>query len=380
MENQKKKNRISDMIMTAVFLLFVFGFAAALLIAKDKDFSETENRTLAQKPKFGWEEIKEGRFTAGLESYISDQLFAKDQLVTLKTDLDRLLGKSYQNGVYLIKDGGRLRYIQRYKENRSQLEENIKSLNAFAEGLNVPVDLMLIPNASAFYLDSLPAGADCDDQRKSIEYVRGLVSERIGFYPMTDELSEVLDAYYLTDHHWNDSGAYAAVNSYLHRSGQLAENVQLTSYSSSSAKDFYGTLYSKAPTAFADADEFRYDEQLCRAETEWVNEGKKTDSIIDLSYLDRKDKYAAFFGGNFAQIRIRTGHSGGKVLVLKDSYANAAMPFLMQQYSEITMIDLRYYHMQEKTVAELCEEQGAERVIMLYNLDFLNEDRNFVWL
>ena len=135
-----------------------------------------------------------------------------------------------------------------------------------------------------------------------------------------------------------------------------------------------------APTAFADADEFRYDEQLCRAETEWVNEGKKTDSIIDLSYLDRKDKYAAFFGGNFAQIRIRTGHSGGKVLVLKDSYANAAMPFLMQQYSEITMIDLRYYHMQEKTVAELCEEQGAERVIMLYNLDFLNEDRNFVWL
>ena len=101
--------------MAAVFLLFVFGFAAALIVSGDKDFSETENRTLAQKPKLSWEEIKEGRFTSGLESYISDQLFAKDQLVTLKTDLDRLLGKSYQNGVYLIKDGGKLRYIQRYK-------------------------------------------------------------------------------------------------------------------------------------------------------------------------------------------------------------------------------------------------------------------------
>ena len=196
---------------------------------------------------------------------------------------------------------------------------------------------------------------------------------------MTDELSKIQDAYYLTDHHWNDSGAYAAVNSYLHQSGQLDESSQLTSCSGSGI-GFYGTLYSKAPVSFADADEFRYDEKLCKAETEWVNEGKISDSIIDSSFLDRKDKYAAYFGGNFAQIRIRTGHGGGKVLILKDSYANAAMPFLMQQYSEITMIDLRYYHMQEKTVSELCGELGIDRVIMLYNLDFLNEDRNFVWL
>ena len=66
--------------------------------------------------------------------------------------------------------------------------------------------------------------------------------------------------------------------------------------------------------------------------------------------------------------------------MLKDSYANAAMQFLADQYSEITMIDLRYYHMQEKSVSELAKELGAERVIMLYNMDFLNEDNNFVWL
>ena len=72
--------------------------------------------------------------------------------------------------------------------------------------------------------------------------------------------------------------------------------------------------------------------------------------------------------------------NGGKVLVLKDSYANAAMQFLMQHYSEITMIDLRYYHLQEKSVSELCREYGVDRVLMLYNMDFINEDRNFVWL
>ena len=115
-------------------------------------------------------------------------------------------------------------------------------------------------------------------------------------------------------------------------------------------------------------------------EIEWVNEGKISDSILDKSFLDKKDKYASFFGGNFAQIRIKTGHEGGRALVLKDSYANSAVQQLFTRYSEIVMVDLRYYHMQEKDVSELVSDYGIDRVIMLYNMDFLNEDRNFVWL
>ena len=381
MEHKRNNRILPDLIMLAVFAVFIFGFAAALLIKGDREFSETENRNLAQKPNISWEDIRDGKFSEGLESYISDQLFAKDQLVSLKTDIDRLLGKNYQNGVYLVKDGGKLRYVQRYKENREQLAQNVGCLNGFAEGLNIPADFILVPNASAFMLDKLPAGADCDDQRESIEYVRSQLSGKIGFYPMTEIMSNNLDFYFKTDHHWSLEGAYASVDGYLHQSGQLASGEQTFCTSGTGIKDFYGTLYSKAPTAFADPDEFVYDEKCCGASSvEWVNEGKISDSILDRSFLEKKDKYAAYFGGNFAQIRIKTGHEGQRVLVLKDSYANSAMQFLMQQYSEVTMIDLRYYHMQEKSVSELCKEYGIDRVIMLYNLDFLNEDRNFIWL
>ena len=381
MEMENKKKRAADLIMISVFVIFVFGFAAALIIRNDKAFSETENRNLAQKPDVNWQDIKDGKFSEGLENYISDQLFAKDELVTLKTDLDRLLGKSFQNGVYFVNDNGRIRYVQQYKENLTQLKENVGCLNDFAEGLDIPADFVLVPNASMNMLSKLPAGADCDDQAESIKYVESLVSGKISFYPMTDVMSKNTDYYYKTDHHWNNDGAYAAVGEYLRQSGQIAPNGQEYTASGTGIRDFYGTLYSKAPTVFADADEFVYDEKCCQAvSVEWVNEGKISDSILDRSYLDKKDKYAAFFGGNFAQIRIKTGHEGERVLVLKDSYANAAMQFLMQQYSEVTMIDLRYYHMQEKSVSELCREYGIDRVIMLYNLDFLNEDRNFVWL
>lgn len=379
----KKNIRPADLITAAVFVIFVFGFALALIIKDDRDFSEMENRTLAKKPEVSFENIKSGKFSDDLEKYISDQLFAKDGLVSMKTDIDRLMGKSYMNGVYLIKDSdGKLRYVQKYTENREQIEQNVGALNDFAEKMTVPVDFVLIPNVSAYLRDKLPAGAACDDQRSSFEYVKGLVGSGINFYPMLLNDADFRESYYFrTDHHWTYEGSWTAVNDYLHRSGQLSEGEQASSHSGTGVKDFYGTLYSKAPSAFADPDEFVYDSVGCfGVQAEWVNEGKKSDSLIDAAFLEKKDKYAAYFGGNFAQIRIKTGHEGERVLVLKDSYANSAMQFLTDRYSEITMIDLRYYHMQEKTVSELCGELGIDRVILFYNMDFLNEDRNFLWL
>ncbi|MBR6045177.1 MAG: hypothetical protein IKP47_06040 [Ruminococcus sp.] len=379
----KKNNghrRAADIITAAVFAVFLSVFAVMLIVSKDRDFSEMENRTLAQKPEVSFENIKSGKFTDDLEKYISDQLFAKDQLVSLKTDFDRLLGKSYQNGVYIIKDEGTgdLRFVQQYTENKAQIDENIGYLKEFAQSIDIPADLILVPNASAFMKDRLPTAAVCDDQLGSIEYIRGLVGDSLGFYPMTDALSEKPEQnYYRTDHHWNRTGAMRAVTEYFSKSGQAVP--EYTDNVSTLRGSFFGTLYSKAPSAFTEADDLTYGDPEIES-IEWVSEGKTADSIIDRSFLDKKDKYAALLGGNFSQIRIKTGHGGEKVLILKDSYANAAMEFLCAGYSEITMIDLRYYHMQEYTVAELCEQYGADRVIMLYNMDFINEDKNFVWL
>ena len=41
---------------------------------KDKDFSDTENRMLAQKPKFTLEKFMEGRFTKKFEKYKKSHL------------------------------------------------------------------------------------------------------------------------------------------------------------------------------------------------------------------------------------------------------------------------------------------------------------------
>ena len=95
----RRTAKASDIVMFSVFILFIFGFSIAALITKDRDFSEMENRNLAQKPEFSFKNLKEGKFTSDLESYISDQMFLKDALVSLKTDCDRAALKTSLNGI-----------------------------------------------------------------------------------------------------------------------------------------------------------------------------------------------------------------------------------------------------------------------------------------
>ena len=68
------------------------------------------------------------------------------------------------------------------------------------------------------------------------------------------------------------------------------------------------------------------------------------------------------------------------MLILKDSYANAMLPYLANQYSDLSVVDMRYYHFEEQTVSELVKNEGIDRVILIYNMDFINSDDNFIWL
>ena len=138
------KKQLKNYIMIVCFLLFIFGFAVASFISEDREFSENENRYLQQAPEFSWKKLEKGEFTSDIESYMSDQIFMKDQLVSLKTVTDRTLLKNYQNGVYFGKDGY---YLQDYQENRPLIEKNISCLNDFADSLDKSVDVsfLLVP-------------------------------------------------------------------------------------------------------------------------------------------------------------------------------------------------------------------------------------------
>ena len=378
----KKIEKISQIIMVSVFIVFIIGFAVWSFLLKDREFSEMENRNLAQFPTFSWKNLKDGSFTDGLEKYVSDQLPFKDELVTLKTDADRLLMHDLQNGVYFGKDGY---YLQDYKQDSDQVEKNAECINELAKLCpDADISFMLVPNSISVMSDKLPCVNTSGDQNETIDKVKEMLDEKIRFYcPMSDLKQAAQDGtqvFYKTDHHWTSDGARVGFDGLMKAMGEPELKAD---YDVKEIPDFLGTLYSKAPSAFADKDTMKLLTDKSNTMTvEYINEKKTSDSIFDTSFEDKKDKYSTFFGGNFANVHITsTGAQQDKeVLILKDSYANSAMPYFTSMYSDVTMIDLRYYHIQEKTVSEYIKDNKIDKVILLYNVDFLNTDNNFVWI
>ncbi|MCQ2027260.1 DHHW family protein, partial [Clostridium butyricum] len=88
-----------------------------------------------------------------------------------------------------------------------------------------------------------------------------------------------------------------------------------------------------------------------------------------------KDKYNVFFGGNYGLVKITTGVPGGKkLLIVKDSFANSLIPFLMSHYSEIYVVDPRYY---EDDLSKLVTTNKINDLLILYNVNtFYNDSSN----
>ena len=65
------------------------------------------------------------------------------------------------------------------------------------------------------------------------------------------------------------------------------------------------------------------------------------------------------------------------LLLFKDSYANAVLPFMADEYREIHVIDLRYFR---SSLQEYVQRKQPDQIMFLYNADFFCTDNNFVWL
>ena len=98
--------------------------------------------------------------------------------------------------------------------------------------------------------------------------------------------------------------------------------------------------------------------------------------VYDRSKLETKDKYSMFLGGNTSRLVIRTAHAGGKLLVIRDSYADCELPFFFDHYSEIHVLDLRYYR---QSVSDYALEGGFDAILVSYSLaDFVTDTSVFL--
>ena len=101
-------------------------------------------------------------------------------------------------------------------------------------------------------------------------------------------------------------------------------------------------------------------------------------SIYFDKYLKEKDKYSYYLDGNHAFINITNNDVvDGKLLIIKDSFANCLIPFLINDYHTINVVDLRYLNM---PISSLIKQNNYTNIIVMYNKVNFITDNNIIKL
>ena len=362
------------------FFLFIFLFTAVDLVKPDREYSEFENKYLTQRPEFTLASFLNNEWTSKYETYLNDQFVLRDDWITLKSICESMLLKIENNGIaYGADDYLFEKFTTLAGDSLAQFERNVGYEKTFIDtyGETVPITFTIIPNAYMILPEKLPEGLTQVDQAAYTAPIYEAVGDKAQVVDFTGALTAHKDEYifYRTDHHWTTLGAYYAYAAYVESLGM--EPVALDSLSEIEVPDFYGTYFSKAKKFDAVADIITY---YPIADAGVIIDGQEADGYYDLSKFEVRDKYAAFLRGNNGYTVIKSGvrevpegQEPSKILVIKDSYANSFVPFLLYNFDEVHVVDLRYSAVSMK---ELLSTENFDQVLLMYNFMNLVTDTN----
>lgn len=338
-------------VMIAIFLVY-----AVIAVQTIRNFDKNEF------PKFSWSSFFNGDWGEELEIYLENHIGFHDELFQIKNQSNLLIGEKMIQDIYITKQG-------LMEKLTSDTEPDAALINACYEKASVPVYFILVPTAAGIYESQLPANAPTFNQESFIKAVYTKTKSGIrciDTYHVLRSLKENY-IYYRTDSHWTSYGAYYVYQSAIQKMGFTP--VPYYRYVISHLNtNFKGDLYEKTlyPTVKPDI----LDCYHCETGAEiteilaYDQDGKEQirESLYDDSVLDSQNTnlYQYYMGEPCKKLVIRTNLENHKKLLLyKDDFADCMIPFLIQHYSEICIMDL------EQTGAEFSEDPEYTQILFL---------------
>ncbi len=408
----RDKTRVIDIVTVIAMLIIIYTFAIMIYIIPDADFSEQENRYLQKYPALSsayegtlteriragkfLDRLIDGKFTAEIADYFSDQFPMRNVFVGIKGMSEIALLKQENNDVIAAGDG----YIIKRSDypNYKAVDNNLDAILKFSpalEKLNIPYTVAIAGrpvDALQLYLPALYPKFRTEDlwnyfntsitSDNYLQYVDLLTPLRLrinGEYNTDSYGGGSEQIYYRTDHHWTTLGAYYGYTEIMKSIGvqpQPPEAFNIEEVSSA----FYGTTWSSAGMKWIKPDfmyYYRYESDDTDYTTVIEDTGVTFKGFYDLSYLDKKDKYSSFISGNnaFVSVTKTSNAEDGRetMLLIKDSFAHSLVPFLAYHY-DLIILDLRYY---KSAVIDLVRERGVDRVLIMNYMGSLTETNVF---
>lgn len=259
--------------------------------------------------------------------------------------------------------------------NKNVANDYASTINSFRYALpaNVRVFDMTVPTHFEF---GLPSKYKDSYGRRQKPFIDEIYANLDAGITTVDAYSEILKnynmgkyLYFRTDHHWTALGAYYAYVAFAKSAG--FEPVPIEQYEKGKIDKFLGTFYSSTyDTSLSQNPDFvEYFLPFTNyTMTNYRQDGVSTykGSVIYKNIHSDSGGYLVFLGGDVPLSVIETENStGSSIIVFKESYGNAFIPFLLSHYDKIYVADIRTFPF---SLTEYITENNISDVLFCNNI------------
>lgn len=397
--------KIFFFINTFAFLGILIFFGFKFIVTPEQKISKIENRDLKTLPVFSWKSLANGEYFKSFEGYVMDQFPYRQQFVSYyqkqetsplfnlplylvldqnKTGNGTKIHDFYQTNGVLVINNEWLLVDLKTRAKRKDIDQALNELNKLAtltKENNIETFLAFAPNKN-FSLEHLyPSTHNFPEKKDDRKYFLENVPDSIHTINLLQHFKTISDKdreslYFKTDHHWNMDGAFIGYQEIIKNVNQHSKflktpplsinEIDVIPKKDGEFKGSYNRLIHYLVDAKQDQSNFYKPIQPFSLKIS-EPQSMKFDDFYGKGLKEKTFDYGTLYATDYGKIKILNTNteSRKKLLLLKDSYADAIIPFLAQHFYETTVIDSRVYV--TKSVLQEIKENKYDMAIILHN-------------
>lgn len=404
-------NKKTDLLKIALFTaVMVILFIIGLAFFARPERSENEKRELTKFPEFTIQSFLSGEFTSQLSLWYSDTYPLREGMIAANSAVESLYGIRDEqvisgntgddipdqpmtpadpddspefnptddgegeqiSGLYV---NGNTAY-QLYAFNEQNSRSYVALINEFASKVNGQAkvyDLIAPLHYQIALSNDTAAKYGASDGESATNYMYSGLSDGVVAVDALSRMREHNEEYlfFRTDHHWTARGAYYAYVSFCESKG--IQPTALEDYEALRFEGFLGTLYAEAKQPSAMKNDPDFVEAFIPLGTNAITVTEKSGNVTEYRVVNEKTdvwypaagaKYNCFIAGDnpFSEIHNPKITDGSSIVIVKESFGNAFVPFLVDSYEHVYVIDYRYW---SGNLADFVTENQIDDVLFL---------------
>lgn len=359
---EKWMNRAAVILIGSVWIILTL----LSWFHQPQEISVSERRKLEQLPEFSAGNLISGKFMEDFEQYAKDQFPYRFLFRTLKAYTRFYpLGQKDNNGIY-IENGYAVKLD--YPLNEASVQKAAKKLEylyqKYMEDKDASVYFSIVPDKGYFL--SKENGYPSMDYQKLFEIMKSDL-DFAQYIDITDTLT--VEDYYRTDIHWRQESLMKAADVIRRAMGNRGIEGEYTKIRISAP--FYGVYYGHAALPMKPDDMVYLTNDIIAGCNVYNMETDKITPVYDTEKLTGNDPYDVFLSGAAPLLVISNplADTSKELVVFRDSFGSSLSPLLLEEYSKVTLVDIRYIS------SDLLENYltfDHQDVLFLYSTPILN--------